>query len=254
MTRHEWDTDEYRTACYERALTRTAREIRARALNNANTPEHTEKLAKSVLTAAAHAGMDRRAAARDWANLVRTPQADDQELATLAAIWDALQPKPDTISWYNKWFCENTMDMGMPYTIDYYRNCIAQYNEWMAEDLGSEEAHLAMMKEQYNQILRDCCDQCNVYVEAARLAGVRMFTDDVPDTEHAKHHMQTLIAAVRAHADKQYNDTDSGWHIVAEEWNDTDLAQRIGAIATPEEAIAHIGRIVREEFAIWQQG
>lgn len=253
MTTHTWDTPEYRTKNYNRTVELAATEVRVRNIVGTGSATRNEELGKRVTDAATNAGIDPRTAARAWVAAINTPQPEDKQIAELKTRWDAIQHEPDTIGWYNKWFCENANDFGVEYTHSFYANCLAQYEEWMAESVGAEWM-LDSCREQYIQMERESCDPCNVYQEAARIAGHRMFAEDVPDSEHAKHVMAELIAAVRAHADQHYNDTESGWHIVVEDWNDTDLTQKIGDATTPEAAIARIGQVVREEFAIWQQG
>lgn len=183
MARYTWDTDEFRAKNYRRHLINTATEVRVHNLLHTGSAERNKELGRRIIASAALAGIDSRTASREWVAQINTPGADDQEIARLKTEWDAIQPEPETISWYNKWFCENANDFGVPYTLGYYRACLSQYQEWMAEEFIS----LDDLKGQFAEMERDNCDQCNVYTEAARLAGVRMFAEDVPDTEHAKH-------------------------------------------------------------------
>lgn len=183
MARYAWDTEEFRANCYRRQLVNTATEVRVSNLLRAGSAERNKELGRRIIASAILAGIDERTAAREWVALINTPSVDDREIARLKAGWDAINPEPDTISWYNKWFCENANDFGVPYTLGYYQACLSQYEEWMAEEFIS----LDDLKEQFAQMERESCNQCSVYTEAARLAGVRMFAEDIPDTEHAKH-------------------------------------------------------------------
>lgn len=55
--------------------------------------------------------------------------------------------------------------------------------------------------------------------------------------------MEELIAAVRAHAEKNWG--VDGWDFVVESWDDAQIADTIGDAATVEAAIARCGHICR---------
>lgn len=55
--------------------------------------------------------------------------------------------------------------------------------------------------------------------------------------------MNELIAAVRAHANANYE--RDGWDFLAECWGDEDIGQAIGDAKTPKAAIAACRRIVK---------
>lgn len=135
---------------YAQLLTRTAREVRIGNILGTNTDARTLEILGLVQTAADKAGIARVTAACEWVAEVHSPHPDDQELAELKAKWDAMQPAADTVEWYNKWFCNHTMDFGLWGNVHWYKAAFSQYQEWM-DEVGDPDTELELLREQYMQ-------------------------------------------------------------------------------------------------------
>lgn len=67
------------------------------------------------------------------------------------------------------------------------------------------------------------------------------------DTKPQKPDTAALVAAVRAHAHKNYG--KSGWDYVVECWEDADIAQVIGNSKTEQGAIRAVHAVVRAQHS-----
>jgi hypothetical protein len=88
------------------------------------------------------------------------PKVEDREAAAKAA-WEALNPEPDTIEWYNKFFagCATTDEGHATDTPEWYFNALSLYKLYIADDSLSLDA----LRESYAE-LNECeghCDSLN---------------------------------------------------------------------------------------------
>jgi mannitol/fructose-specific phosphotransferase system IIA component (Ntr-type) len=60
---------------------------------------------------------------------------------------------------------------------------------------------------------------------------------------------ETLVAAVRAHAEDNY---DKGWDVIVEAYTDAEIIEQLGNATTPEQAIETIGQIVEVTWDVRQ--
>lgn len=106
---------------------------------------------------------------------------DQAAEAKAKAEWEAFQPKKDTIEWYDKWFADNTVDLG-PRNSE-YRARLECLKEWRTEreEFGDDDGWLAVLREQY----QDCMiDEAQWAAESAAMESLAEGGLDLSGTGH----------------------------------------------------------------------